>query len=104
MAPEIRLTLVETGYYGKNIYKLIYPSNVDSLLIDFSTGSTVYFEPENNARYYLTTRATPEGDPRNMWWVEKWEAGTAPWTFFDPDVPVEPATEVKPTDVSVTGP
>ena len=33
-----------------------------------------------------------------MWWVEKWEAGTAPWTFFDPDVPVEPATVENPTD------
>ena len=67
-------------------------------MIDYGNGGTVYFEPENNARYYLTTKATPEGDPRNMWWVEKWEAGTAPWTYFNPDVPVEPATVENPTD------
>ncbi|MEE0857742.1 MAG: starch-binding protein [Ruminococcus sp.] len=98
------LTLEETGYYGKNIYKLEYPSYVASLLIDYGNGGTVYFAPENNARYYTTTRATPEGDSRNMWYVEKWEAGTAPWAVYNPNVPVEPATEVKPTDVSVTGP
>ena len=87
---------METGYYGKNIYKLIYPSNVDSLLIDFSGGSTSYFHPVNNSRYFLTSKATPEGDSRNMWYVGVWEAGSAPWAGIYPEV--QPSTAVEPTN------
>ena len=98
-----KVFLESENYYGKKVYCVSFPESVTNFSLEWRSSGKYYYTSnntpvENNIRYYY------DGGSTGRVSLETWTEGTAPWAVYNPDVPVEPATEVKPTDVSVTGP